>query len=116
MRRAFSKRPALWYNLPEYDRRMEDTACASTREPSFLRPRLPVPQALMRMAIPTIISQLINLVYNMADTWFIGRAPAGAETEARPANAQKAIEKSLAFLYNNENTPYTKSHTEGQGT
>ncbi len=49
----------------------------------------PVPRALMRMAIPTIISQLINLVYNMADTWFIGRAPAGAETETRPANAQK---------------------------
>ena len=35
---------------------------------------MPVPRALMRMAIPTIISQLINLIYNMADTWFIGRA------------------------------------------
>ena len=32
-----------------------------------------VPRALTRMAIPTIISQLIALVYNMADTWFIGR-------------------------------------------
>lgn len=32
-----------------------------------------VPKALTRMAIPTIISQLITLVYNMADTWFIGR-------------------------------------------
>lgn len=35
---------------------------------------MPVPRALLRMAIPTIISQLITLVYNMADTWFIGRA------------------------------------------
>jgi len=26
------------------------------------------------MSIPTIISQLITLIYNMADTWFIGRA------------------------------------------
>ena len=34
---------------------------------------MPVPRALVRMAIPTIISQLINLIYNMADTWFIGR-------------------------------------------
>ena len=33
----------------------------------------PVPRALMTMAVPTIISQLIALVYNMADTWFIGR-------------------------------------------
>ncbi|MBR2823810.1 MAG: MATE family efflux transporter [Clostridia bacterium] len=35
---------------------------------------MPVPRALMRMAVPTIVSQLINLIYNMADTWFIGRA------------------------------------------
>ncbi|MBQ7486742.1 MAG: cation transporter [Clostridia bacterium] len=33
-----------------------------------------VPKALFFMAVPTIISQLITLVYNMADTWFIGRA------------------------------------------
>lgn len=32
-----------------------------------------VPRALTRMAIPTVISQLITLIYNMADTWFIGR-------------------------------------------
>ncbi len=35
---------------------------------------VPVPRALMRMAVPTIISQLITLIYNMADTWFLGRA------------------------------------------
>ena len=33
----------------------------------------PVPRALAKMAIPTIISQLITLVYNVADTWFIGQ-------------------------------------------
>ena len=32
-----------------------------------------VPRALLTMAIPTIVSQLITLIYNMADTWFIGR-------------------------------------------
>ena len=31
-----------------------------------------VPKALAVMAIPTIISQIITLIYNMADTWFIG--------------------------------------------
>ncbi len=35
--------------------------------------RTPVPKALFTMAIPTIISQIINLVYNMVDTFFIGR-------------------------------------------
>ena len=32
----------------------------------------PVPSALAKMAIPTVVSQLITLIYNMADTWFIG--------------------------------------------
>ncbi len=34
---------------------------------------VPVPRALAAMAIPTIISQLINLIYNMVDAFFIGR-------------------------------------------
>lgn len=34
---------------------------------------MPIPAALARMAIPTIISQLITLIYNIADTWFIGQ-------------------------------------------
>lgn len=34
---------------------------------------LPVPKALATLAIPTIVSQLITMVYNLADTFFIGR-------------------------------------------
>ena len=33
----------------------------------------PVPKALAAMAIPTVISQLSVLIYNMADTFYIGR-------------------------------------------
>ena len=32
-----------------------------------------VPSALAAMAIPTIMSQLIALIYNVAYTWFIGQ-------------------------------------------
>ena len=32
-----------------------------------------VPQALRAMAVPTVISQLIVLIYNMADTFYIGQ-------------------------------------------
>jgi len=32
-----------------------------------------VPSALLKMAIPTITSQLIVLIYNIADTWFISQ-------------------------------------------
>ncbi len=34
---------------------------------------MPVPQALRMMAVPMVISQLIVLVYNMADTFYVGR-------------------------------------------
>ena len=34
---------------------------------------VPIPKALATLAIPTIISQIINLVYNMVDAFFIGR-------------------------------------------
>lgn len=33
---------------------------------------MPVPRALATLAIPTIISQLITMIYNLADTYFIG--------------------------------------------
>lgn len=33
----------------------------------------PVSFSLAKMAIPTIVSQLITLIYNIADTWFIGQ-------------------------------------------
>ena len=34
---------------------------------------LPVPRALREMAVPTVFSQLIILIYNLADTFFVGR-------------------------------------------
>lgn len=34
---------------------------------------LPVPRALKEMALPTIFSQIIVLIYNMADTFYVGR-------------------------------------------
>lgn len=34
---------------------------------------MPVGRALTKMAVPTIISQLITMIYNLADTYFIGR-------------------------------------------
>lgn len=34
---------------------------------------MPVPKALVQMAIPTIIGQLITMIYNLADTFYIGQ-------------------------------------------
>ena len=46
---------------------------ASTHNKTALFETVAVPKALLTMAVPTIVSQLIALIYNMADTWFIGR-------------------------------------------
>ena len=43
------------------------------RDKKELFETMPVRKAIATMAIPTIISQLINLVYNIVDTFFIGR-------------------------------------------
>ena len=35
---------------------------------------MPVPKALATLAVPTIIGQLVVLIYSLADTFYIGRA------------------------------------------
>lgn len=34
---------------------------------------LPIPTALRKMILPAVASQLIVLIYNMADTFFVGQ-------------------------------------------
>ena len=34
---------------------------------------MPIRRAAMTLLIPAVISQLVMLVYNMADTWYIGQ-------------------------------------------
>ena len=34
---------------------------------------MPVPQAILTLAVPTVASQIITIIYNMADTFFIGQ-------------------------------------------
>ena len=40
---------------------------------SELFERMPVVKAILTLAVPTVISQLITIIYNMADTFFIGQ-------------------------------------------
>ena len=34
--------------------------------------RTPIPKAVMTLAVPTIISSLVMVIYNLADTYFVG--------------------------------------------
>lgn len=40
---------------------------------TYLFESAPVPRAVWTMALPTVVTQLINIVYNFADTWYVGR-------------------------------------------
>ena len=44
-----------------------------SRESAALFETAPVPAAVFSLAVPTIITQLINIIYNFADTWYVGR-------------------------------------------
>ena len=33
---------------------------------------VPIPRAVAQLAIPTILSSLVMVIYNMADTYFVG--------------------------------------------
>lgn len=39
----------------------------------YLFEQMSVPKAVMTLAIPTIISQVVTMIYNLADTFFIGQ-------------------------------------------
>lgn len=54
----------------------------------------PVPKALATLAIPTIISQLITMIYNLADTFYIGLANDPSQTAA------SSLAFTLVFMMN----------------
>ena len=45
----------------------------TAEEKTELFETMPIRRAAMTLVIPTVISQLVMLVYNMADTWYIGQ-------------------------------------------
>ena len=46
-------------------------------EERYLFEEMPVHKAVATLAIPTVISQLVTMVYNLADTFFIGQTHDG---------------------------------------
>ncbi len=56
---------------------MQHRGIAVKRETSvhqdYLFQKMPVQKAVLSLAIPTVISQVITVIYNMADTFFVGQ-------------------------------------------
>ncbi len=56
---------------PQHPHHHEDHPQSTTNTELF--ERMPVAQAVANLSIPTILSQLITMIYNAADTYFIGQ-------------------------------------------
>ncbi|MCD8343003.1 MAG: MATE family efflux transporter, partial [Oscillospiraceae bacterium] len=49
---------------------------------SELFERTPIPRAVMKMAVPTVLSSLVMVIYNLADTYFVGLLNSSVENAA----------------------------------
>ena len=45
---------------------MDDT------QKSILFEQTPIPKAVAQLALPTVLSSLVMVIYSLADTWFVG--------------------------------------------
>ena len=45
----------------------------SNSKRTYLFESAPVPTAVLSLVVPTVISQILTIIYNFADTWFVGR-------------------------------------------
>lgn len=55
---------------------------ASESKRTYLFESAPVSKAVWSMAIPTVVTHLINIIYNYADTWYVGRTANAAMVAA----------------------------------
>ena len=44
-----------------------------TQSEEYLFNTMPVGRAIASLAVPTVISQIVTVIYNMADTFFVGQ-------------------------------------------
>ena len=59
----------------------------------------PVEPLICRMAVPTIISMLITSIYNMADTFFVGRIGTSATAAVGIVFSLMAIIQAIGFFF-----------------
>jgi putative MATE family efflux protein len=71
-----------------------------TADEKFLRmTQTPIPQLVCTLAVPTIISMLITSIYNMADTFFVGRISTTATGAVGVVFSLMAVIQALGFLF-----------------
>ena len=49
---------------------------------TYLFEQAPIPKAVMTLAIPGVLSSMVMVLYNLADTWFVGMLGDPVQTAA----------------------------------
>ncbi|MCD8373911.1 MAG: MATE family efflux transporter [Oscillospiraceae bacterium] len=60
----------------------DENPAPSAAQKSELFERTPIPRAVMKMAVPTVLSSLVMVIYNLADTYFVGLLNISVENAA----------------------------------
>ena len=58
----------------------------------------PVPELILRLSVPTIISMLVTALYNAADTFFVGRISTEATAAVGLAFSVMAVIQAMGFF------------------
>ena len=59
--------------MPNSDRRKMKNKQKVSSDKFTMMTQMPVNKLICKMAVPTIITMLVSAVYNMADTYFVGK-------------------------------------------
>lgn len=68
MELLLNEQPLLCRNLIE----VEENSLSENTDKIILFEQTPIPKAVAKLAIPTILSALVMVLYNLADTYFVG--------------------------------------------
>ena len=60
--------------------------------------KTPIPELIIKLSIPTIISMLVTAIYNMADTYFVGKISTEATAAVGLVFSVMAIIQAIGFF------------------
>ena len=60
--------------------------------------KTPIPELIIKLSIPTIISMLVTALYNMADTYFVGKISTQATASVGLVFSVMSIIQALGFF------------------
>lgn len=84
--------------MDRYDRNTQSRADRAAQKRYRDLTQTPVPELIMRLSVPTIISMLVTALYNAADTFFVGRISTEATAAVGLSFSVMAIIQAMGFF------------------